>query len=442
MPITVQHDPSAAAMGGAAYTGGQLQRRERDLDRAREDAARRAQLIVQQVEAEKNRQLRREEQQGQLSYYNQRENRIAEERATDRQFRQQVYEEAPALALEESLKQQELLKDRFKWGYNEQQKREMSKIQNAIGWTRQQVSSGEWTPEQAEVAERQLWQKYHAIVPSLMYDDSSQPIDIFNKRRVIHPDTGEELFLDKNNRLYKVADPNKEIAAKMTIEAADLAGKLMLMKGMKGMKGISGDEVPLYSPERALALAKQIYGVKSEGEQPTGQEGTEPQITLDQISPVVQTAAMSVFEDIIAGLKTKYTTATEEAMTEAGEKFVSDVQELGIPENIATDLWLSYWREEYKKRGVFKDDVVPKPPEGTTTASVEPSKPPEPKKQVWVKSVNPKTGNTVWTLADAPTGGPPAPANGKVRMRDPNGKMFDVDESEAEEAIKHGWVRL
>ena len=54
--------------------------------------------------------------------------------------------------------------------------------------------------------------------------------------------------------------------------------------------------------------------------------------------------------------------ASQKAMKDFGDSFVDDLIDSGAEPEQAIQTFMSLWEKEYRKRGIFRDDVVPKPP--------------------------------------------------------------------------------
>ncbi|KKN03162.1 hypothetical protein LCGC14_1110370, partial [marine sediment metagenome] len=54
--------------------------------------------------------------------------------------------------------------------------------------------------------------------------------------------------------------------------------------------------------------------------------------------------------------------ASQKAMKDFGDSFVDDLIDDGAEPEQAIQTFMSLWEKEYSKRGIFRDDVVPKPP--------------------------------------------------------------------------------
>jgi hypothetical protein len=160
MGIKVKHSPSAAAIGGTAYTIGRGQKKryaaeiglkQQGLDLQRMSIGAQAQArmaAIKQREAESER------------LHGLREDELG--------FRRQQWEDEPARQLQKGMEAQKLLQGQESYEYTESQKRRRAQVIEGINWLREQVASGKWTAEQAEQAEQQLWGLFHKIIPGLV----------------------------------------------------------------------------------------------------------------------------------------------------------------------------------------------------------------------------------------------------------------------------------
>jgi hypothetical protein len=138
------------------------------------------------------------------------------DREADRQMAREFQESAPARALAMGQVQQQLKKENIQWEYTESQRRDMEKTTEAVAYVRGKVSSGEWTPEQGEIAESQLWKKYHSILPLPIYDDSPSAGDIFQKMTYEDPKTGRTFLWDGEGKFTPL---DKDVKTIITPEA-------------------------------------------------------------------------------------------------------------------------------------------------------------------------------------------------------------------------------
>lgn len=153
MAIRVAHEPSPSIVGGAALVAGQRARAERDVDRARQDAARRAQLQARREEALARVALRAQE--NQLRAQEARRRTIArlQEGEADRTFEMQRME-----------RQAELAQETFGYKMTAEQKARQRQLQQGILWVRQNTGpGGRFSAEQGQALEWQMAQQMAGI---------------------------------------------------------------------------------------------------------------------------------------------------------------------------------------------------------------------------------------------------------------------------------------
>jgi len=194
MGITIKHSPSAAAIGGSAYTIGRGEKQRWIQETAQKQQAaggRSATGISNQARARAGQLALQEKELG---------------------LRRQQWEDEPARQLQQGLDQQKLLQSKVSWQYDEGQKREMAKVTTGVAWLRDQVSAGKWTAEQAEQAEQQLWRKYHSIIPLPVYDDNATPQERYNSNIVKDPITGAQYRMNEKGSFESVGIDFKDYA--------------------------------------------------------------------------------------------------------------------------------------------------------------------------------------------------------------------------------------
>lgn len=169
MSIRVAHDPGIGSWGPMAFAAGEAKQRERTRDWMTRLNMFQMQMQHQAQQAEMNR-------------------------------RAHIASQAMAQGgdLARMVEQNELLKDRVRFEFTERQKREFDKIANDMAYVNQQVTSGRWTPEQAEYAKRQLESKMMGIQPQPAIDDQPKPSDIFQRNIVQDPLSKKRFLLNGN----------------------------------------------------------------------------------------------------------------------------------------------------------------------------------------------------------------------------------------------------
>jgi len=352
MGIKVAHEPAFEAVGKSAYSIGVGAKKERDQIRAEQNYFRERQLAVAEAQTVLHDRRQKEALAQRGEQFQQEIDYREGQRQADRDMAQRMYEDEPGRALQEAMNQQKLLQDRIKWEYTEGQKREQQKLQDSIGWVRQQVAEGKWTAEQAEEAERQLQGRYHAIVPLPRLDDTPTPQDMLNQNMVI-TETGQRLFFDpKNGKFYEVDDPQAQRDSDFVIARAKMVSDLLkITTEDAGIKKLA------YPPEIAEALVDRILGISSQGQQRT-------QLDTGEQPPQAPPEEM---QELFGNLLSKVTSgkgwgkATQEAMTNFGKKFVAGAIEKGAEPQQAIDTFMQLWEKEWKNKGFWKNDVVPDP---------------------------------------------------------------------------------
>lgn len=267
MGITVRHDPSGAAIGQSAYTIGQGQKKERD----REFGLKATQVAIQgsaaaSAASARSRALALQEKRNQQ----------------DVNFREKAYDDAPARELEMGLVQQQLLEKNFQWQYTEQQKRELEKVNSGIAWTRQQVAEGAWTPEQAEVAERQLQMRYHGIIPSKVYDDSPSPQDVFNSQ-VVKNNNGIAVGY-MNPKTGRIESLPNTVTPKEFNGFLEMAQTALGTKTVKGKDGKPTTQLVAVSAEDAMAYAVKLAAQYQQFQQQLSMSPEERQQAANKMS--------------------------------------------------------------------------------------------------------------------------------------------------------------
>lgn len=322
MAIRVNYEPSAEAVGLSAYTAGRGQRAERDKIHADEMSLRSQQLENQRFEAAMGAYLR-----------NKAINEGSEADRREFEFRQRAYEEGPARQLAAAMQQQELLKDRFKWEYSEQQQREMQEVQQGISWVRQQLSEGKWTPEQAEKAEQQLWKRFHGIMPQMIFDDSLSPQENFERGR-IDLGGGNYMMMDKNGKFYDPQEGTKIAKAKMV---ADL------------MKQTDANNEPVYSAEEAKQIVAAAFG---DAEMPQAKQSAQSvagSLKSKDLEDMFKAAIKGKPQQSKKGGKTGFFSNDvygDIAYGQARHDFVIEAANKGIPPEEAQQLFDSLWTQQ------------------------------------------------------------------------------------------------
>lgn len=255
MAITVKHSPSAETLGETAYTIGRGAREERLNQQGFENNIRAISLDNQIKQAQesldlRNRQLDIESQQNQdfTDYRNATLQENKRQFDTQLAARQQENENRPAQMLKEGMVQQELLRNRINWEYDDTQKREMQKITGAIAQIRKDVFDGNLKPQQAEVLEAQMWDKWFGITPLPKFNDKPTPNESFAERMIMNEDgsySGKYLDEKGNVKIDPVyAQKSKEkIEALKSLQARQEKMIEMYMKERDAIEGaIEGDK--------------------------------------------------------------------------------------------------------------------------------------------------------------------------------------------------------
>lgn len=451
--IRVKHAPSAAAIGESAYTIGRGEKKRWLAEHGLKQQA----LGIQAASVGASARARA----GQLAL---------QEEALD--FRKQQWQEEPARQLEKSLQHQELLQKNLIWQYSEGQKREMAHIIEGISWLR---SRDDWTPEQKEKAERQLWQKYYKLTPLPVYDDSATPQERFNQGRVKDETTGE-YYMETTPGVFKPMGISYEAFMKARADAA------------KAFTTIDADGNPVVDYEKAKAFVDegmleytkiQGFAARAEEEQkrrdqkppePSAEEQANKQAAVEALPTLFETIVKgqpkigrkkkgkpSLFADDVYGEK-----AYNKVLVEAVERGKQE----GIPPDVMKAELDKWWDAEYdKERGQrfqkfgnrmeFEAAPAPTPaPTPAPAAGAGQRRDPMTRQKAidYVKSVlqqgvyaslDKKTRSDIGVkmLAEAGIQVTAEELSGeKVRMKAPNGEIYEVDHSEVKEAKKHGWV--
>ena len=425
--IRVKHAPSAAALGESAYTIGRGEKRRWETDVALKQHALYLQARGQDIGAERSAAelaLRREgmdigaersaaelalqrEQLGLKDIQFQEELELRKEQdLAGREFAERQWAEEPARQLQKGLQEQERLRKNVTWQYDEGQKRELAKVTTGVAWLREQVASGKWTAEQAELAEQQLWKKYHSIVPLPAYDDEPTPQERFSGGLVKHPTNGTEYWLDdKGNPQLLGMSQNDRGKLLTNITAA------MHTQDEKGNDTTDYDKVLLEYNKAKLLFTKEDELVarveeiqRRLAEQPPSEPSIEEQAQMQgDIASLPDTFEKHIKKQSQTGRKIKGEIIRDKIYgEEAYNKLLLTAIELysDIPQEVVKEELDKWWLAKYE----------------------------EEKGDRWQKFGNPMEFEGA------------APETGRVKMKAPDGKVYDVDRSEAEEAEKHGWV--
>lgn len=160
MGIKIKHAPSAAALGGSAYTIGRAEKKRWAVDIALKQQALGLQAASIGAQAQSRAAALRQREEESKRLHGLREEELG--------FRREQWEDEPARQLERGLQQQKILQGQESYEYTEAQKRRRAQVIEGVNWLREQVAAGTWTAEQAEQAEQQLWALYHGIIPGLV----------------------------------------------------------------------------------------------------------------------------------------------------------------------------------------------------------------------------------------------------------------------------------
>lgn len=287
--IRVKHSPSAAAIGGSAYTVGRGQRRERDQRFATETGLRQASLALQA----RGQTLQAERAAGQLALQ---EDELG--------FRKEQWEDEPSRQLQKGLQQQELLQSKVSWQYDEGQKREMAKITTGVAWLRTQVSAGKWTAEQAEQAEQQLWRKYHSIVPLPVYDDKATPQEKYDGTTVTDKITGAQYRMTDKGGFEPVGIAFKDYAKLRADAAKAFTTQVADPKSKEfGKEKTDWEATDKFVDETMVRYTKiQGFAARAEGEQKRrAEQGPKPSLEQEAKAKAAVEALPVMFKRLVQG---------------------------------------------------------------------------------------------------------------------------------------------
>ena len=515
MAIRVKHAPSAAAIGESAYTVGRGQRRERDIRLAYNVALRQRGLDLQ----ERGQDIRAETSAEQLALRGDELDFRREDDLSRRTLAERKWNEEPSRQLQKGLQEQERLRKNIAWQYDEGQKRELAKITTGIAWLRSQVSAGKWTPEQAEQAEQQLWQKYYSIVPLPVYDDQPKPQEMYNSRIVTDPITGTRSLINSKGDFEDV--PGSILFKDYSKLVTDI------FKVMDARQDKAGNAIPVDPAELnervldAITRFSQIQGLAAKtGERQVRQKSRQEQIVAEEEQQEQQAktqafmeALPKLFRTVAKGQpkigrkkKGKPSLFADDVYgEEAYNLMLTEAVGRGEKEGIAPDVIKAeldkWWDAQYDKdrgkrlqrfgnriefKGADREAAYGQRADGTPKGTgffgelavqgggvateysigVEfdgketeiPTLVPTLTKDelnLMVKDIIPNNKDVPKAIVKkaidhakqrmkqgkSPFAGPGEETSaGRVKMKAPNGKTYEVDRSEAKEAEKHGWV--
>jgi len=372
MPITVKHSPSAAAIGGSAYTIGRGEKQRWAAEMAQRQQALNLQaagMVLQNERSAEQLGLRRDE----FEYGQERDAADRAAAELGRATAEQRWNEEPSRQLQKGLEQQELLQKNLTWQYDEGQKKELDKITTGVAWIRSQVASGKWTAEQGEQAERQLWQKYHSIIPLPFYDDQPKPQELYNRSLVTDQTTGAQYRQKGNGDWEQVGISFKDYAALRAKVAEAFTKQITDPDNEDYGKGTTDwpavdkfvdDTMERYAKIQGLASrAEEIQGrqQKQQAEQQQLQEQQQEQQEQEEMQAAVE-ALPVMFETIVKGqpkigrIKKGKTSSDNVYGEEAYNKTLMEAAERGkqdgIPPETVKAKLDEWWDEQHdKERG-------------------------------------------------------------------------------------------
>lgn len=391
MPIKIKHAPSAAAIGGTAYTIGRGQRRERDIRFAAEVGLKQRTLDIQGMSVA----LQAKARAAALEQREEESERLHGLREEELGFRKQQWEDEPARQLQQGLEQQKILQRKVSWQYDEGQKREMAKVTTGIAWLRNQVSAGKWTAEQAEQAEQQLWRKYHSIIPLPVYDDKATPQEIYNSNVVTDSITGAQYRMNERGGFEPVGIDFKAYANLR----ADVAKAFTSTDAMGNLQ-IDWEATDKFVDDTMVRFTKiQGFATRAEEEQKSrAQEQEQNAAEQEQVNKQAAVEALPAMFDAIVkgqpkiGRKKKGKPSLfaddvygEEAYNKVLTEAIGRGEQEGIPPEVIKAELDKWWDEQHdKERGQkfqkfgdrmqFESAAAPTATPASATQKAEPTK--------------------------------------------------------------------
>jgi hypothetical protein len=195
MGIKVKHSPSAATIGGTAYTigRGQKKRWATEIGLKQQGLNLQAMSIGAQAQARMAAIKQRDDE---LEFRKQQQE-AGEERWQDEfDFRKQQQKERIGLELQKSLEEKKRLDEADAvWGYAPEQIKQLERLDRLRSKLRSLVAKGEWLPEQAEAGEMQIDRLQAGILPQRMRKSQMSPQEMLRANTVTLT-TGEQVWVD------------------------------------------------------------------------------------------------------------------------------------------------------------------------------------------------------------------------------------------------------